>query len=116
MSGINKEINTMINYSIIHCICRPFPYTFYIPILEHYLCVVCLDGVYVLWRGEKRIIKKCLKMMQNVEKILIINRFNCVWNVLCETNEIIKMVIVKIYNTNLLHDIVYAEMNRVVNF
>ncbi|UYE99074.1 MAG: hypothetical protein [Betabaculovirus sp.] len=40
----------------------------------------------------------------------------CVWNVLCISNAIIQLVVIKIYNKKLLHNIVKLEIDRVVNF
>lgn len=108
----------MINYRTTHFISKPYLFssTTQIPILKHYMCVVCVDNVYVLCRGEKRVVKRCLKAVQRTDIVLFIDRFDCVWNVLCNSNAIVQLVVIKIYNKHVLHDIVHAELDRVVNF
>lgn len=104
----------MINYCVTHFICRPFQSPC-IPVLKHYLCVVCVNDVYVLWRGEKRAVQNIKRFPQCIE-VLSVDRFDCVWDVLCNTSSIIKLVGIKIYNKKLLHNIVKLEIDRVVNF
>ncbi|AIS92037.1 hypothetical protein [Erinnyis ello granulovirus] len=106
----------MINYQITCFMCRPHTSTS-IPILKHYLCV-CIDsesGACFLWRGEKRVVKKHLRRFPRLVVVMNIDRFDCVWNVLCDSVAVINLIGIKIYNVNVLRELIQTEINRVVN-